>query len=409
MVKIIRWLKGYVKIKVTGYAPERFMNLCTNAGIGLWMVAGYGGYYEMYMSLSDFFTIRKIARKTKTKVAVLEKCGLPFFMKDVRRRKAFAAGLVGCLVFLLLMSRFLWAMEFVGNEQITDEVLRDFLAAEGVSYGMKMKDLDLEKLEDDLREQFEQITWASLRTDGTRLTVQVKENDLPQKEQQRREAADWEYGADLVAARSGVIVEILTRSGVPKVKLSDTVEKGDVLVSGQVPVNNDDGTVREWQYCISDADIRIQYEKSIRIDQPYSYNYKNYTGKEMSSSFFMLGQKRYLLTLSSCGFVRYDEVVQQRRLQLFSQIDLPVFVGTVTWREYLPVEAVYDENSAKKKLENRFYKIVEGLEQKGVHIIQKDVKIIRKTDGLRLTGTLTVQEEAAVLSPADPAESENTS
>ena len=77
-------------------------------------------------------------------------------------------------------------------------------------------------------------------------------------------------------------------------------------------------------------------------------------------------------------------------------------------REYLPVEAVYDENSAKNKLENRFFKIVEGLEEKGVQIIQKDVKIVRKTDGLKLTGILTVQEEAVLLSPADPIAGQET-
>ena len=36
MIGIIRYLKGYVKIRVWGYSPERFMNLCTNRGIFLW-------------------------------------------------------------------------------------------------------------------------------------------------------------------------------------------------------------------------------------------------------------------------------------------------------------------------------------------------------------------------------------
>ena len=70
MTGLIRWIKGYVRIRVWGYSPERFMNLCTNAGILLWDIAGFEQYYEMNISVTDFFSIRKIVRKTKIRVAV---------------------------------------------------------------------------------------------------------------------------------------------------------------------------------------------------------------------------------------------------------------------------------------------------------------------------------------------------
>ena len=80
-------LQGYVRISVRGYAPERFMNLCANRAIVLWELNGHDGFYTMCISLSDFFKIRDIVHKTKTRVAVLEKRGLPFFLQDVRHRK----------------------------------------------------------------------------------------------------------------------------------------------------------------------------------------------------------------------------------------------------------------------------------------------------------------------------------
>lgn len=408
MIHLIRWLKGYVKIKLWGYSPERFMNLCTNSGILLWNVKGFGEYYEMYMSVSDFFSIQKIVRKTKTRVAVIKRCGLPFLMKDAKKRKFFIAGIIGCTVFLFVIQQFLWSIQFEGNFQITDEVLMNFLNERGIDYGCRMKRIDAEFIEDELRGTFTQITWTSVHIKGTKLIISVKENDLPEKEKQLEEAATWAYGADIVAAKDGVIVEILTREGVPQVKISEQVEKGTVLVSGQVPVMNDDGTVREWIYRISDADILIQYDRNIKIDQPYSYEYKNYTGREKKYRYFIFGKKRYVLKFGNSGFLKVDEVSDQKRLRLFAQIDLPIFFGTLIQREYLPVEAVYDENSAKKLLENRFFKIIDGLEQKGVQIIKKDVKIVRKTDGLRLTGTISVLEEAVLLRPTEPIEEQDT-
>lgn len=399
MIGIIRYLKGYVKIKVWGYSPERFMNLCSNRGIVLWGLAGYGGYYTMYLGLSDFFAIRDIVRKTKTKVAVLERHGLPFFIRDAKKRKMFLAGILFCLVFLTGMSRFVWSIEFTGNQMVTDDELYDFLKLQGVDYGTKKSALDLEELEAAIREEFSQVTWTSAKLDGSKVTVQIKENDLPTKEEREESIAKFEDGAELVASKTGVIADILTRSGVPRVKKGDEVEKGTLLVSGLVPVKNDDGTVREWERTVADADVWIECEEAVHLTQQLAYQYKNYTGREKTYRFFTLGQKRYRFPLGACSYVKFDEVVEQERLKLFGQIDLPVFTGTVCCREYLPVDALYDEKSAVTLLNSRLEKIIAGLEEKGVQIIQKDVKIVRKANALLMQGSLTVREEAVVLQP----------
>ncbi len=394
MIGILRYLKGYLKIKVWGYSPERFMNLCTNRGIILWGLSGYGGYYVMYIGLSDFFLLKDIVKKTKTKVAVLERHGLPFFVRDMRRRKMFVAGVGLCLLFLVVMSQFVWAIEFTGNERITEDELYAFLSSEGVGYGVKKKGLDLEALEDALRESFAQVTWTSLRLNGTKLTVAIKENELPTKEEQQERAERFENGADLVAARSGIVADILTRSGVPQVKIGDFVEKGDILISGCIPVANDDGTVREWDTAVADGDVVLEYEEALRVFQPFSYTYKNYTGREKEYRFFSLFGKRYRFPFTRCRYVKYDELMQEKRLCLFGQIDLPVYTGRIVCREYLPVDAVYDADNARALLEDKFEKIIDGFEEKGVHIIQKDVKIGKGENGLVLSGTLKVHQQA---------------
>ena len=396
MIGIIRYLNGYVRIRVSGYSPERFMNLCTNRGIILWGMNGFDGYYEMYIGLSDFFKIKDIVRKTKTKAVVLERFGLPFFMHDLLRRKVFAAGTFLCILFLILMSRFVWSMEFHGNEMITDDELYDFLEANGVTYAMPKSALKLKELEFSVRETFPVITWASAELEGSKLILELKENDLPTEDERARELSDWEEGADLCATSSGIVYSILTRAGIPQVKAGDTVNKGDVLISGLVPVTNDDGTVREWLKVAADGDVIIESDEPVEIVQKLQYTYKNYTGRIKNYSFLSVAGYTLRLPPKTAGFIKYDEVAQEKRLQLFGQIDLPVFYGEIQCREYLPVEAVYDEESAKKLLEKSFLKIIGGLEQKGVHIIQKNVKRVRKADSLAVKGSLTVHKEAAV-------------
>ena len=68
-----------------------------------------------------------------------------------------------------------------------------------------------------------------------------------------------------------------------------------------------------------------------------------------------------------------------------------------------------NEASAKELLGNRFLKIIEGLEQKGVHIIQKDVKIVKKADSVAISGTLTVHIESAFRKAVSVPETESQS
>ena len=327
MIALIRYCRGYVRISVRGYAPERFMNLCANRAIVLWELNGHDGFYTMCISLSDFFKIRDIVHKTKTRVAVLEKRGLPFFLQDVRHRKMFLLGVFLCSAFLILMSQFIWAMEFDGNRMITEEELKRYLEDEGIRYGTPRHFFSAETLEKGLREAFEEITWASVSLQGTKLVVKIQEDILPDTAQ-KQELSKFENGADLVASCSGTVVSILTRSGIPTVRPGDSVSRGDLLISGRIPVKNDDETVREYLSVVADGDVILETDYRVHLSCPYAYQYKNYTGREKSRKFLAIGSLRVLFPPIRKNFARQDIVTQQNRLCLFGQLDLPIFAGS---------------------------------------------------------------------------------
>ena len=164
-----------------------------------------------------------------------------------------------------------------------------------------------------------------------------------------------------------------------------------MLVSGAVPVMADDGTVKEYQFCHADADVSLVYEIPVHEEQPLMYEYKNYTNREKKDVFFSLGHKRYVLKLGDCKFLNYDTILDTRQLCILNQIYLPFYYGYVVHREYLPVEAVYQENKAESMLNEKLSKNIVSLEEKGVQIIEKDVKIETAGNMLVLDGYMTVQ------------------
>lgn len=59
----MRYLRGYVKIQIQGYSPERFLNLCSYHHILIWGLAYEDHCYELCMSVRDFKRIRPFCEK----------------------------------------------------------------------------------------------------------------------------------------------------------------------------------------------------------------------------------------------------------------------------------------------------------------------------------------------------------
>ena len=80
-------MKGYVKIRLESPMPERFLSLCVHNQIPVSNLKNNGIYYEMELSVKDFFRINNFRRKTQSRIVLLEKHGLPFFFYRKKKEK----------------------------------------------------------------------------------------------------------------------------------------------------------------------------------------------------------------------------------------------------------------------------------------------------------------------------------
>ncbi len=388
MIAIFRYLRGYLRIKVWGFSAERFMNLCGNKDILLWEIKRDGDVYYMNIGLRSFYKLRPIVKKTGTRVVILQRYGLPFFIPNLWKRKIFVLGLVLAVGFWFWTSFYIWDIEIDGNYQITEDVFSDFLEAEGVRVGMRISRLDIGTLEKDIRRTFTQVTWTSAKLSGTRLQIQIKENDAPIISEIEKK----EGGSDLVTEYDGVIVSIIVRNGVPKVAVGDTVEAGTVLVEGSIPVYNDDATVREYQYVHSDADIVIERAEDFYAELPYIHIEKAYTGRTKSRHFLHTGEMEWKIPTER-PYLVYDSVMKKSRPFLFDKFSIPVYFGSYTYREYQNVEFKYSLEEAETLLNEKLIAFIATLEEKGVQIIEKDVKIDTRDGMWTISGSLLIHEQ----------------
>lgn len=397
MLHWIQYIKGYVTIKVWGYSTERLLNLCGNHDILVWNIVNHGDYDTMNISVEGFFALKPLLKKTGTKASVLKRYGLPFFVSKMQRRKIFVIGLVGCMLFWILTSGYIWNIKIEGNYVLTEDVLMDYLAEQGIHAAMKKKQLQIEELEESLREEYDVITWTSVQVEGTTLLIYIKENEMPEYDQsgQQKNAE----GMDLIATRAGTVSYIITRSGVPQVALGDQVEKGDVLVSGAVPVYNEDTTVRKYQFVESDADIVLRYNESVSVKRDILYEEKQYTGKQKNMPLFGIYDKEWNLGLGRIPYDTYDISEEKNQVRLLDHLYLPLFYGHRTIQEYEMVQLKYTEDEMKNIMQDEWSKIISTLEEKGVQITEKNVTIKKNDNNWVLNVRMQLEESAVRLVP----------
>lgn len=405
----MRFTNGYVKIRVQGYSTERFLNLCSHHRIYIWGLEPKGDTYELYMTLKGFRKLRPLVRKTHTRVTLIRRCGLPFFIYQNRQRQAFLVGLILCISLLFLYSTFIWDIHFEGNEKWTNETLLEFLETKNVTPAMPKSQVNCPQIVKDIRARYNDIVWVSASIDGSRLRIQIKENEDTFQEEEEESAGDHEavietaeeidnkeHPTDLIASEDGVITSIITRSGVPQVHVGDTVKKGDVLVSGRIEVLNDAKEVVDYQYCQSDADIFADTELTYQDSVSRSYEQKQYDKKKQREAFFIkIGSRMISVGFTKVSGKNCEKYTSEHHMKLGENFYLPFSYGKIMLKPYTTKTKKYEKEKLQVFLTEKFNSFLNELEEKGIQIREKDVKIHLDENSATAKGTLYLNKQIA--------------
>lgn len=395
--KLIRFFNGYVKVRVQGYSAERFLNLCSYHQIYVWGLVSRQDSYEMYMTLKGFRKIKPIVRKTHTNVHLIKRYGLPFFLHKNRYRVTFAAGLILCIVLLFFYSGYIWDIHLEGNEKWTNETLLEYLKTKDVKPGMSKKEVDCPQIVKDIRQQYDDIVWVSASINGSRLHIRIKENQ--QSISENEVTATAAEGTDLVASSDGVITSMITRSGTPLVHIGDSVEKGQILVTGRVDILNDAKEVVGYQYEQADADIyadtQIEYSDTIQR----VYKKKIYDPKKERKALYLKvpfgeqGFGKIIIGRRQSSKKGREVYTSEHQLKFGENFYLPVYWGEISIKEYEEKECVYTKKDVQEILSLHFQHFSEELQEKGIQISGNDVKIHVDENVAAAIGTLYLNQQ----------------
>lgn len=390
MEKFLRQLRGFMVVRLTGYSPERFLNLCNTKNIPVWNLACRDGEYEFCMTLDGFLKVRPLVKKSQVRLRIRKREGLPFFLHRNKGRVGFALGF--CLFFCLLysLSLFLWDIQIDGNYQYTDEIITDYLKTRQITWGVPKSRIDCEQLEAALRDDFPEISWSAARISGTRLLISVKENQVRSQIPQKEEAP-----CNLVASKAGVITQIIVRQGKAMVKAGDAVEAGQILVSGAIPIYDDNEQLKNIRYVQADADVLADTEYPFAEKFSKLHTVEAETGRRKQGFLISAGPLSAVFILPSGKEEEWRYLTEEHQAKLFTNFYLPFFWGIVEGKEVVTYESFYTKKELEQVSEGVYQNFVKNLSEKGVQIIENNVKILEDESECRMAGIIRTRESIA--------------
>lgn len=340
LVKIaISYILGYVRITVEGYYIERFINICINNKILIWNIKREKGGVKILLNvgINDFKKLGQIAKKTKCKIKIYRKRGMPFLLNRYRKRKIFGLFLIIVIMLIMISSNYIWNVDIQieDNEQL--EGIAQELEEAGLTVGKNKNKIKTSEIIQYVRLKRKDISWIGIELKGTNAIVKLV------KAQEAPEIIDENDYTNIVANRSGIITKIVAQNGTAKVKVGDTVETGTVLIEGTM-----EGKYTDLRYVhsIGEVEAKVWYSKTKKIY--YTNEEKEYTKNEENKYSIKINNFRINFYKTLSNFEIYDTIEKEEKAKIFSNLYLPISLVKTTNREQKNVEIQHTLEEAEK-------------------------------------------------------------
>ena len=225
LVKIIRWLKGYVKFTGIGKFPERFINLLNINGILYWDLLPVQNGVTGVMPIYNYLRIRKFAKKSSIKLKINKKIGLPFFVNKHKNRKGILLGALCGLLIMCFLSNFVWVVDIKDVNSLSAIDVKNSVEECGLKIGAHKKSLDFSKIEREVILKNPQIGWIAINCLNNVATVEIREKAPKPKIEKT------DFPCNLKASTDGIVTKTIVSNGDCKVKAGSAVAKNQILVS----------------------------------------------------------------------------------------------------------------------------------------------------------------------------------
>lgn len=379
---ILSYILGYLRVSIEGYYIERFINICKNNKITIWNLKR-NKEIEMNLNvrISEFKQLCQIAKKTKCKIKIKNKKGIPFLLYKYKKRKIFLILLILMACFIGLSSNFVWNVDIKEeNGQKLENIEQDIENA-GLKTGTLKTKIKTKEIINKIRFQRKDVAWIGIELKGTNAIVKLVKAD------EKPDIIDENEYCSIVSDKAGIITKISAQTGTANVNVGDIVKENDILINGWM-----EGKFTGIRYVHAKGEIEAKVwhtkHKKILYDTTQTVETGNIENKyEVKINNFKIN---FYKNLSK--FEIYDTIETENKFKIFSDFYLPISLIKKVNKEQQKVQKKYSLDEAKtlgiEELQKELDQEIENKDK----IVNKNINTYEQEDGVDIYVTYEVLE-----------------
>lgn len=327
---IVYKLKSKIRVKITGRKVEYFLKKIMNSKIELLdiklvnhkelILLIYKKDYDKLLELKSIYEIDVIGYKGFLKIKKL-----------ININKILILCIFLGLALLTTLSNIIFSVEVIHN----DKDIRKMLIKELSNYDVKPKSFkksfeQIETIKKEILEKYrDKIEWLEIENIGTKYIVKVEERKIIDIKKDYTKQ-------NVIATKSAIIKKVFAKNGVVLRNTDDYVKEGDVVISGEITLND---TVKSQIKAEGEIFGEVWY--NIKVEYPYIYSEKKVTSNTKDVIAFKFLNK----SIELFNFKKYKDKLINEKI-LLKHLFLPISLVKQKQREVNNIEYVLTEEEA---------------------------------------------------------------
>lgn len=353
-------IKGKSIIRAKGRFPERILNIASTSGIFVSEVRREGENsitFSTGLKGGEALLSKSLEGLT---LELVESYGVPLAFKRYKKRVLLCLLPIIFILASYVFSLFIWRVEIDGGDKKLQNEVLDTISENGVFVGALKKKIDHYEIKRQAIMSVDDLSWMWVDIKGTTAKVKIRERKpLP-------DMIPINEPSDVVSMYSGLIEKMQVYCGVPLFKEGQSVEKGDIIVTGVFRSENEN-IPTYYHHATADVIVRLCESKTVII--PRKTIRKTLTGNKKSVYKVDFQKNNINFSLNSrISYAEYDKIEKKYTLPLTSIS----FVKTT----YLENKVEELDTDIQSELSDRRKAFLDSLSKKDMEIVNLSEEVI---------------------------------
>lgn len=338
MYRVLSYIQNYVKIKITGQRPQKFINICIRRKIAVWELTQISEQeFTMCMLASEYLkNVHSTALKAGVRVKVLKKEGLIYTLRRYKTRKALMILSVLLCGLFAFMSSLVWNISVEGADPLSVRNTQVLASELGIRKGMFMSNVNSRALAEQLLLGQKNLCWVGVKKKGTKLCIEIVEG--VHYESKKGDEISEDEACDLAVSKDCLLQKVTIEQGKQIIETGNTALKGQVVVMG------------EGKHAKAQIKGIVWYKAEVPIEKEVEV--LKYTGKEEIAKSLLLfdfkieppAWKWLPWNWGDRDFKSYDSIYTEKYFG--KEVKLPLGISQLVKRETVWETAILSEEEA---------------------------------------------------------------